>query len=211
MFATPQVEQHGTKLTVSHGNDSGLIVTFYTHPEHQVAKSNEEGRPIYEDKPYIRIMYAGDRNRVTDRRVDFKGKNGNIPDPQRFPTQWAQYQAGEEQVEEGTPIEEWTLISRSQALMLKGVNIKTVENLAAVPDSSIVGLGHGGRKLRDQASAWIQQAKDGAELAKLVDENARLRDDLGATQDQVKALAEQVEQLTTKRKPGRPRKNANAA
>ena len=210
MFATPQVNQVGTKLTVSHGDDSGLIVSFYTHAEHQVAKSEAEGRPIYEDKPYIKIMYAGDRNRVTDRRVDFKGKNGNIPDPQRFPVQWAQYQSGEAQVEEGTPIEEWTLISKSQALMLKGVNIRTVENLAAVTDVNLDGLGHGGRTLRDQAQSWIEQAKDGAELTKLVKENEELRTDLSATQEQVKALSEQVKQLT-KRRPGRPRKDANTA
>ena len=86
-----------------------------------------------------------------------------------------------------------------------------MENLAAVTDASLGGLGHGGRTLRDQAKAWIEQAKDGAELAKLVEENARLRDDLSATQDQIRELSEQVKQLTTKRKPGRPRKNANPA
>ena len=204
MFTAPQIEQRGTRLTVTHGDDSGLIVSFYTHAEHQPAKSEKEGRPIYEDKPYIRIMYAGDKNRVTDRRVDFKGKNGGIPDPQRFPHQWAQYEAGEEQVEEGTPIEEWPLLTRSQALMLKGVNIRTVENLAAVTDANLGNLGHGARTLRDQAAAWIKQAKDGAEMAKLVKENENLRDDLEA----VKA---QLAELSTKRKPGRPRKNANAA
>lgn len=205
-FASPQVQQNGTKLTVRHGDDSGLLVSFYTHPEHQVAKSNEEGRPIYEDKPYIRIMYAGDRNRVTDRRVDFKGKNGNIPDPERWPRQWAQYQAGEEQVEEGTPVEEWSLISRSQALMLKGVHIKTVENLAAVTDATLGNLGHGGRALRDQAVAWLKQAQDGSELPRLVAENESLKSDVSSLEDQVKELAQKVEELSKKRGPGRPRK-----
>lgn len=199
-FAIPQVQQQGSKLTVTHGDDSGLIVTFYTHAEHQPAKSRDEGRPIFEDKPYVRIMFAGDKNRVTDRRVDFVGKNGNIPDPERFPRQWAQYQAGEEQVEEGTPIEEWSMISRSQALMLKGINIRTVENLAAVSDATLGNLGHGGRTLRDQAKAWIEQAKDGAEIAKLVEENQRLTDDVEALKQQVRELATKASSKKKRRK-----------
>lgn len=190
-FASPTVSGRGNQLNVSHGGDENLIVTFSMEPVLQGAESESAGRPIYKDTPMVLIRFPGDRTREVHTRVKLEHQ-------QRFPRQWAQFQQKVAQVQTGTPIEEWGPISKSHALMLKGVNIHTVENLAACPDATLHNVGHGARGLRDKAIAWLRAAADGAETNRLAAENQQLRDDLAA-------LKEQVAELAAKRKPGRPR------
>jgi hypothetical protein len=198
-FAQPTVSGRGTQLNVKHGGDENLIVEFYMEPVLQGHESEKEGRQIFKDVPFIWIRFPGDRTRERRRRVDMRGKDGAIPDPDRFPRQWSAFQRKHAQVQEGTPIENWGPISKSQALTYKGLNVHTVENLAAVNDTALHNLGHGARMLRDKAIAWIKASKDSAETMRLAAENQQLRDDLAA-------LKEQVAELAAKRKPGRPRK-----
>lgn len=193
-FAQAIVQGKGNNLSVVHGDDSGLIVEFYMEPVLQGAESEKEGRRIYKDVPFIWIRFVGDRTREVRRKVDLKGRNG-IPDPERFPRQWQAFQRKTAPVAMGTPIEQWGPIDRSQALTLKGVNIHTVENLAAVPDTALHNLGHGARVLRDKAIAWLKAAGDSAETTRLAAENQHLKDELAA-------LKEQVAELAARKKPG---------
>lgn len=197
-FAQATVIGRGNQLAVKHGGDENLIVEFYMEPVRQGFESEKEGRNIYKDVPFIWIRFPGDRTREVRRKADERGKDGAVPDPDRFPRQWQAFQRKHVQVQEGTPIELWGPISKSQALTYKGINVHTVENLAAVPDASLHNLGHGARGLRDKAIAWLKASSDSAETLRLAAENQQLRDDLAA-------LKEQVAELATKRKPGRPR------
>lgn len=187
-FATPTVEGKNNKFSVSHGDDSGLLVEFYNHPTRLGAESEKAGREVYKDVPYIRIRFPGDRNRMTERKVQDKDKS-------RFPIQWAAFENQEKVVEEGTPIDEWPPASRSFAMMCKSINIFTVENLAAVSDSSLENLGTGGRTFRDKARSWLEEAADGAEAMKLHKENEDLREDLAAKDIQIADLAARIEEL----------------
>lgn len=188
-FAQPTVAGRGSQLSVSHGTDENLIVEFYMESVLQGAESEKAGRPIYKDVPFIWIRFPGDRTRERRRKVDMRGRDGAIPDPDRFPRQWMAFQRKHAQVQEGTPIEQWGPISKSHAMTLKGLNVHTVENLAGVPDSALHNLGHGARALRDKAIAWLKAATDGAETTRLAAENQALRDDIAALKEQVADLA----------------------
>lgn len=203
-FAPATVSGRGNQLAVSHGGDENLIVVFYLESVHQGAESEKAGRPIYKDVPFIWIRFPGDRTREVKRKVDVKGKNGATPDPERFPRQWAAFQRQQQQVQEGTPIEQWGPISKSTAMTYKGLNVHTVENLASVPDSALHNLGHGAREMRDKAIAWLKAATDSAETTRLASENQHLRDEIAA-------MKEQIAELAAKRKPGRPRKDDDEA
>jgi hypothetical protein len=191
-FASPTIKGRGTQLEVSHGGDENLIVNFLMEPVLQGAESEKAGRPIYKDTPMVHIRFPGDRTR----EVFTKAK---LEHQQRFPRQWAQFQQKVEQVQTGTPLEQWGPISRSHAMTLKGSNIHTVENLAAVPDSVLHTIGHGARELRAKAITWLKTSQDGAESLRLAAENQSLKDDIAMLKEQVAELA--------KRKPGRPRKD----
>lgn len=196
------------------GSDANLWVEFYTRPSPMPdpVKSEEEGRDIYVDVPWIRILVPGDRTKNYDRPAKLKsdGPNDQVPpDTVRFPQQWQSYLSSSTRATVGQPIEEWPPISRSEAEQFKRMDIHTVEQLAGLPDSSLTWLG--GRKRRDQAIAWLQSAKDHAGEAKLAHENDQLKAQVEALSHQVQELAERlgesIEPAMPKRR-GRPPKEA---
>jgi hypothetical protein len=197
-FSPAVVRGQGNQLAVSHGGDAALIVVFYLESVLQGAESEKAGRPIYKDVPYIWIRFPGDRTREIKRKADLKGRDGAIPDPDRFPRQWAAFQRQQTDVHDGTPLEQWGPMSKSLALTYKGLNVHTVEQLASVHDGTLHNLGHGAREMRDKAIAWLKTSKDSAEGLRLATENQQLKDDIAI-------LKEQVAELAKKRKPGRPR------
>ncbi|KKB61560.1 chromosome partitioning protein ParA [Robbsia andropogonis] len=186
-FATARVSGSGNNLHVSHGDDSGLYVEFEMRPVHQEFASEEAGRPIYKDVPHIHIMFPGDRTKEVVRPVRTE-QHGNEPsDIQRFPRQWEAFKNQQEQVQDGTPIQEWPPISRGEALNLKGMKIHTVEALAALSDGNCSFLG--GRELREKAKVWLSSASSNKESMRLKKENDNLRADLEAMKQQIKDLA----------------------
>jgi hypothetical protein len=193
-------------LTAVYGDDLKLMAEFFTEPVQQMAESKAAGRPIFKDVPHIRIRYPGDPTRETIRpvRTDPNRSRPYPPDPERFPRQWAAFQARQVQPLEGTPLEQWPPLSRSQVLELKAVHVHTVEQLAGVPDSAMHNLGMGGRSLRAQAQAWLADAKDGAATAALAAENEQLKERLAA-------LEARFDQASAEKKPAaRKKENLDA-
>jgi hypothetical protein len=139
------------------GADSRLAVTFYKRSMKQDDESMAAGRPIFKEFDFIRICVPGDSLTEIDTYAQESHKA-------RFPRQWAHYQnqnAGHEQIV-GTPIEEWTIISRSQADELKGIKFHTVESVANASDLQIqrIGMiaGMNPYSFRDKAKAFLNLA-----------------------------------------------------
>lgn len=204
MFDQPHYEFRGaqTVATASHGSDDNLFVEFYTDAVHLEAQSREEGRPIYEDRVFISIMTPGGKSTVVREARLERGDNGEIPDNDRFPRQWMQFKNQQEQVGSGTPLEQWTYLSKSQVMELKAMKIHTVDQLAAQSDASLSNMGLGALDLRNRARAYLDQASGGEVMSKL---QKQLED----TQHELAALKAQFESMSadeTKRGPGRPKK-----
>lgn len=173
---------------VQQGSDNGLFVEFYWKSVESKKKSIEAGRPIFEDKAYIKIIVPGDKTKSWDRPVQLIEDSGVPPDPVRWPRQWEAFKNQQKQVAEGTPLEEWAMISRSDAASFKAINIHTVEQLAAVGDHSLTVMGM--RQWRDKAKAHIEKAKDGAFERKLVEQNEALQAQITALQNQLNGYKE---------------------
>jgi hypothetical protein len=139
--------------------DVGLAVKFYLAPLQNQKKSKEEGRPIFEDKEFIKIMIPGSKSNVIDRVV-------RQTDFDRFPEHYRRFKARTEQnLVEGTRLEEWPGITRGQCEELKFFNVFTVEQLATLAASSagnIMGI----QTLKTKASAYLDSSKDNATAEK---------------------------------------------
>lgn len=156
-----------------YGSDAGLLVEFYWRAVQSKAKTEEAGRPVYENRPYIRIKIVGDNTKKIDRPVNMVA-SGNVPsDPDRFPRQWERFNSNKPQTLEGTPIEEWPPLTPADVENFKTAGIFTVEQLASLGDNNIKGMGM--RAWRDKAKNWISSAKGGAESLKMQAEIDRLR------------------------------------
>lgn len=173
------------------GEEKGVFATFYIYPEPHNARSEVEGRPIFVDKEYIRIITAGDTRGTVERRV-------TPEDIARFPRQYAQFKQGLEQLGSGTPVEQWPYLSPARIAELKAANVRTVEALAELPDSFLPKIGMGGMELRQRAAAWLESAKSSAPLDKALAENKDLKDQLAVLQRNYDELAAIVRSLKEK-------------
>jgi hypothetical protein len=190
-FAQARIVESGNQLHVMHGDDSRLYVEFTMEAIHQTAKSEEEGRPIFKDVPHVHIHFPGDRTKQIFRPVKFVDDHQGPADPVRFPKQWAAFQAQAEQVQDGTPVEHWGPLTKSQAMEFKAMHIHTVEQLAGISDSNLSWLG--ARELRDKAIAWLAQADGGKETMRLTAENATLKADMEDLKRQMKEMSALVQ------------------
>jgi hypothetical protein len=192
------------------GADARLAVTFYKRSVKQEDESIAAGRPIFKEFDFVRICVPGDNLTEIDTYAQDSHK-------QRFPRQWAHYQnqvAGQEVII-GTPIEQWPLVSRSQADELKGIKFRTVEDVANCSDQQLqrIGMiaGMSPHSFREKAKAFLNLASDSAEVAQreaelqsLREENAKIKAEtdakLAAMQEQMSALLAAVAKPKT-RKP----------
>lgn len=144
---------------------------FYNDAIQNMAKSEKEGRPIYEDKEMVEIRIPGDKLMTWVGVVEDRHR-------QRWPEQYAAFKRGEERAATGTPLEQWpnATLNKSRVAELKAQNILSVEELASIPDNVLPKLGFGARELRDQANAYISTAKSAAQNSQLVAEITRLKE-----------------------------------
>jgi hypothetical protein len=194
------------------GADSRLAVQFYKKTMKQEDASAEAGRPIFKEFDFVRIMIPGDNLTEIDTYAQESHK-------QRFPRQWAHYQnqvAGHQDIV-GTPLDQWPLITRSQAEELRGLKFHTVESIADCSDQQLqrIGMiaGMSPHNFRLKAKAFLNLASDSAEVAQreaelqaLRAENDKIKAEtdakLSKMQEQMEALLAAVAEKTPKtRKP----------
>lgn len=190
------------------GADSNLAVTFYKRSMKQEDETIAAGRPIFKEFDFIRIMVPGDNLSEIDTYANESHKA-------RFPRQWAHYQnkVGDHQDFVGTPIEQWTLITRSQAEELRGLKFPTVESVANCSDQQMqrIGMvaGMSPHSFREKAKAFLNLASDSAEVAQreaelqaLRQENDKIKAEteakLSKMQEQMEALLAAVAEKTPK-------------
>lgn len=153
------------------------------------------GRPIFKEFDFIQINVPGDTlNEIKT--------YANESHKQRFPRQWAHYQnqVGNQETIVGTPIEEWTIISRSQAEELKGIKFHTVESVAGASDQHLqrIGMiaGMNPYTFRDKAKAFLNLADQVGETNQREEELSKLRQENAAIKAEADAkLAKQQEQI----------------
>jgi hypothetical protein len=190
------------------GADARLAVTFYKRSVEQKDESIAAGRPIFKEFDFVRICVPGDNLTEIDTYANDSHKH-------RFPRQWAHYQnqvAGQEQII-GTPIEQWPLVSRSQADELKGIKFHTVESVANCSDQQLqrIGMiaGMSPHSFREKAKAFLNLASESAEVAQreaelqaLREENDKIKAEteakLAAMQEQMSAILAAVAEKTPK-------------
>lgn len=200
-------------LPSDEGNaDSRLAVTFYKRSVKQEDESIAAGRPIFKEFDFVRICVPGDNLTEIDTYANESHK-------QRFPRQWAHYQnqVGNQEQIIGTPIEQWPLVTRSQAEELKGIKFRTVEDVANCSDQQLqrIGMiaGMSPHSFREKAKAFLNLANDSAEISQreaelqaLREENDKIKAEteakLAAMQEQMSAILAAVAEKTPKnRKP----------
>ena len=166
-----------------------LVIQFYKRAVQDQQKSDDEGRPIYVERDFIKILTPGDRDNVIDREVWV----GRVPacDNMRYPQEYKAFKEGSTETMVGTPLESCPVFSRTQVEELKHLNCRTVEQVASLADGTtqkFMGL----QQIKQRAADWLSAAEGGAAVSRLRTENDRLRNELQVKERQLKDLSKNL-------------------
>lgn len=134
----------------------------------------------------------------------------------RLPSRWRdnykqQYEAwkrNEDVPLDGTPIKGWPLLSPAQQANLIAINVRTVEDLAAINDEGQKRYGMGALDLKNKAQAWIKSASS---LGSVVQENAALKTRVTDQEKTIKSMSEQLQELSSRLDQLDPKRKKQAA
>ena len=149
-------------MDVNQARGKAQYAHFYMGTRENSEKSLAEGRPIFDDVPFIKIYVAGDALNVIDQPVwdDPLKENSHT---RRFPEEWRRFKEGldAEAQQGGTPLGLMPGLTQGQVREMAALHVKTVEQLADMSDSH-TGKYMGVLKLREEARAYIARAKGAA-------------------------------------------------
>ena len=165
-----------------------LVVTFRHDKVKNEAKSKAAGRPIFDDMEQCMIRAAGDRNTVkvfpahafSGWVTNQDGEQEAQTYAQRFNAQYRRFKENSTQVQEGTPISELPFLTEAKRSELRALSIYTAETLAALDGANLKALGQGGRELKTQATAYIENATGSASAVRMAAEIAALKEQIAA-------------------------------
>jgi hypothetical protein len=202
--------------TASFGDDSGVHAQFDDHFEHNEYKSAQEGRAVYDHYFCVELQWPGDNTKTFKCKFPIHQTKNEWID--RFPRQWEAFRNSTQQVSEGTPIELWPPLDKKRVFELKASKIFTIEQIAAVKDTDLqIALGLEGRKMRDQAVAFLNPNASVAQVSRLQRENEDLQRSQDIMKQQIaslmngRSLPENVENIPTPKRRGRKPKSETQA
>jgi hypothetical protein len=163
-------------------SDALVIPRFFVHSIENKAKSKAAGRVIYDDMECVEVRFAGNRQTISVfPALAICGQNQNedgdfspMTYAQRWPEQYKRFKAKQAQVAEGTPIDELPFIPQGKRLELKALSIYTAEALAALDGQELKNLGQGGRDLKNQAQAYLENAAGSADVTAMASKISEL-------------------------------------
>lgn len=182
-FSSPtNISWHGHVGSVEYGGgDKNMVAMFYNRPVHNPAKSNEQGRQIFEDQIFVRIHPPGERLNIIDRPASQQDKR-------RFPMQWAQFQENKQQTPEGTPIDLLYPDQPSIGAMLRANGVHVIEQCADLSGPAIDNIGMGAQRYTNDAKKYMEAANKGVK-------GSQLRKELDERDSQIRTLTHMVETL----------------
>lgn len=168
-------------------------ITFERRGVEDRAKTEAAGQLVLVDRDFVLINPAGSKDQIEDEVDNWLAKSVKHVKSGRLPANWLaayqqmydQWKVNQELPEQGTSILNWGLVSPAQRHALLSINIRTLEQLAAIPDGSLELLGMGGLDLRKRAREYLAGAEMGKQV--LEKESMTLR---------IAALEKLVEDLT---------------
>lgn len=184
--------------------DRPPYVEWHVHAIEDRTASLAAGHYVARDVDYAHIMRPGSRDKLEKEAQVWladlakKARENQVP-PTWHPAFAASYKAWKEGLEEplnGTAIKNWPPASPAQVRALTANGIKTVEDIAGIPDQELGILGMGGVGLREKARSWLKAAEG---TGKLAEENAALKIQLTGLQEQVVTLSNDLKALKDKK------------
>lgn len=165
------------------GGARGQLAIFYHKSVHNPVRSQQEGRPVFEDRVFVRVAPPGERLNIVDRPATRADQN-------RWPQQWALFQQNKDQTPEGTPIDLLYPEKPAVAATLRANGVLTIESCAELSGHAIDSIGMGAQTWVNAAQKYVAAANKGVAIT-------QHRRDLEERDRQIKIQQQQIEDLQT--------------
>lgn len=164
------------------------VVTFANHAVLNEGKSLKASRPIFDDVEICVIAFAGDTKRVcvfpaleaepnATREKGFQVSYAEV-----YSEQYRRFKSQEQQAVSGTPLTEAPFLTEAKRRELRALNVHSIEALAAVDGPNLKMLGMGGRELKNQAVAYLENAAGSADVVSMAAQIEKMRETIEALQ-----------------------------
>lgn len=162
-------------------------VMFETRTIEDRKATLEAGHYVGKDVDYVLITPTGSKDRIERVAEEWLKKIQRDVQEKRCPEAWFRgyseayklWKEGKEIPVQGTPIVTWPILGPSDVKMFLSAGVRTVEDLAAANEETLMRLGMGARTHKQRAVDWLTAAKSegklSAEIHKLRTENANLK------------------------------------
>ncbi len=139
-------------------NSTGLSVRFKIKQVRDQEKTLAEGRPIHVPTEFIEIHVLGDRTNIIDRPVE-------PYDRLRFQKQYKAFkEAGDKDNVMGQSLKDWPILDESLAEDWIALGVRTIEQLAEVPEQNLARMGAMARQYQRKAQTYLEASKQEAPL-----------------------------------------------
>ncbi len=134
--------------------------------------TEENGYTSHKEVAFAEIWQIGERDRWhVEAKTPYQYVADGLHEPRWYcaaeiwERQWEMFSAdhSSDQIV-GMRLEEWGRLSRSEAADLRGIGIRTVEELAAMPESAKKKLGFSANRYTDMAKRFVEEANGDAAL-----------------------------------------------
>lgn len=175
-------------------NDETPVAIFRYPTEEEMeideVKSKAAGHPVYKEMILCEIRIPADRNRIMVAPHWAECIVDGVPTTyaERFAREFLAFKEKTGPTVVGTPLHEGAFISAAKRAELRALSVHTLEALASLEGQHLKNLGMGGRELKEQAKAYLENARGSAGVTRLAAENEQLKDMLKQMREEIDAM-----------------------
>ncbi|RUZ76922.1 hypothetical protein EN943_15695 [Mesorhizobium sp. M7A.F.Ca.US.006.01.1.1] len=169
-------------------NQNTVNITFRNHVIPDENASRKAGRPIFHDMEVCDLSFPANRQTKATypahdaepnaTRESIAAGGSVVTYAQLYNKQYLAFKDGNAQPLSGTPLSEAPFLKEGKRRELKALGVHTVEQLASLDGTPLKQLGMGGRELKNQAQAYLDNAAGSADITNLAAEVVALRQQL---------------------------------
>ena len=189
-FDANQVAHQGYGMASSGPTPDRMIVAFYPDKKLNVAKSKEQGKPVWETIDKVMIQNPGET-------LTIQRKPATDEEKRKWPRQWAAYVQGKEQIPDGMPVSLLFPAHPSIVETLRGYGVHTVEQLANLSGNAIQTIGMGAQDWVNKAAKYLDQAEKGVNFHQFNKVNEEKDRKIATLERQVSDMNARMQQLMT--------------
>jgi hypothetical protein len=170
-----------------HADAQRVHAEFYLFAEHNHEKSQEAGRPIYDNAEYICKMIPGDKDNIIRRPV-------RLEDKVLYSAKYEAFKRGLSQPESGTPLDTLPFLTKAQVQEFKAFNVRTAEQVVSMPDTlkqSFMGV----RSVIKRIEDFLAAARGNAPMEKMRNELEKRDEQIAGLQQAIRDQAARLSEL----------------